>query len=374
MVGANIDDERSNPINKPGEVSIDDGQYFPPSSNSSIQSTVPKNNLSSSTEQMRQAPSAELQREQAQDYITLLDEQADSVKVELFKQIPSEALNIMPQEESSFWNQAIEKGREMTSQFAHGVYALVTDQLYPVAEIEGVADDLLENISPALHDSSPFEENPKDAFQKQVTQGHQKIDEVFQTHYADLYSDEARASEAGITTGVLPFPGAVGGKTKTPSLLAEQEMNHILKEVNQIKATHPHLKTDKVISGVCNRGTLNEVQIRQVLKRTGFNPPARPKGIPENFTVKASESGGGIKYRLEVPKRDGTMYPKVEVRVMEGNPNSPNLGQRQPYIKHSVNGRFLDKHGNVVFDDHFDAHIPFNEYSFEKISKVMPYE
>ena len=116
------------------------------------------------------------------------------------------------------------------------------------------------------------------------------------------------------------------------------------------------------------------MQIRQVLKRTGFNPPARPKGIPENFTVKASESGGGIKYRLEVPKRDGTMYPKVEVRVMEGNPNSPNPGQQCPYVRHSVNGKFLDKYGNIVHKNKPEAHIPFEEYSFEKISEVMPYE
>ena len=374
LVGANLDDESPNHINKPGDVSVDSREYFPPSSSFSMESAASKNSLPCFTEELHQVPSAELQREQAQNYIMLLDEQVDSVKVELFEQIPAEALNIMPQEEPSFWNQAIEKGREMTSQFAHGVYALVTDQLYPVAEIEGVANDLLENISPALHDNSPFEENPKDAFQKQVTQGHQKIDEVFQTHYSDLYSDEARGAEAEITTGILPFPGAAIGKTAAPSILAEQEMSHILKEVNQIKTTYPHLKTDKVISSVCNRGNLNEVQIRQVLKQTGFNPPARPKGIPENFTVKASESGGGIKYRLEVPRRDGTMYPKVEVRVMEGNPNSPNLGQQRPYVIHRVDGKFLDKNGNIVSRKGVEPHILFEEYDFEKLSKLVPYE
>ena len=109
--------------------------------------------------------------------------------------------------------------------------------------------------------NSPFEKNPKEAFQKQVTQGHQKIDEVFQTHYADLYSDEARGADAEITTGILPFPGAAIGKTAATSLLAEQEMSHILKEVNQIKTTYPHLKTDKVISGVCNRSNLKIIVI-----------------------------------------------------------------------------------------------------------------
>ncbi len=237
-----LDGESDKHINKPGEVYVDDGEYYPPSSNSATQNGIApehsspgdlgifKDTRSSSNQHLHQAHSTELQSENAEEYAAFLVEQADPIKTELFEQFPNEALNIVPQEEPSLWNQVIEKGRELTSQFAHGVYGLITDQLEPVVEIEGVATDLLENVSTNLSDISPFEENPRDVFKEQVAQGHQKIDEVFHTDYASLYSDEARAAEAEITTGILPFPGAGIGKPKTSSKFFERSLKHIFRD------------------------------------------------------------------------------------------------------------------------------------------------
>ena len=53
---------------------------------------------------------------------------------------------------------------------------------------------------------------------------------------------------------------------------------------------------------------------------------------------------------------------------MPANPNSPNEGQRRPYVKHRIKGNFYDKDGNVVLVDSLEAHIEYDKYDFEKIS------
>ncbi|QVL57521.1 MAG: hypothetical protein KFB93_00135 [Simkaniaceae bacterium] len=308
-----------------------------------------------------------------EEITTTLITQANKVKEELYHRLPDEPLNIPPEEEPSFWESAYEVGRNLISQGSHQVYDFIYEQVEPLVDVNEATHTLIAKVSPELGEQISIT-TTHESFKEHVERGHEKIDGVLHTDYSALYSDEAKAAKGEITTGVLPFPGAGGTKIKSSSVLLDQEMNHILKEVNQIKANHPHLKTDRVISNVCNKGNLNEVQIRQVLNRTGFNPPPRPMGIPDNFVVKVSDNGGGIKYRLEVPKRGGKMYPKVEIRVMKGNPNSPNVGQQRSYVVHRVNGKFLDKNGNIVSRKGTEPHIPFEEYDFEKLSKLVPYE
>ena len=73
-------------------------------------------------------------------------------------------------------------------------------------------------------------------------------------------------------------------------------------------------------------------------------------------------------------EEDGGVYPKIEIRVMQGNPRSPYIGQQGPYVKHSINGQFLDKEGNIVSKSKLEAHIPIHEYDFAKLSKMVPHE
>ena len=56
------------------------------------------------------------------------------------------------------------------------------------------------------------------------------------------------------------------------------------------------------------------------------------------------------------------------------NSNSKWLYQRKPYVKHKVNGKYLDKNGNPIAADLPEAHIPLNEYNFKKLAKAVPYE
>lgn len=175
LVGNSMGDPSPHPVNKPGEVLITQEHSMPPLA----------------------------------DHIPIIYQQSEEVKVELFEALPNEAINIPPQEQPSFWNKVKEKGREAASQFAHGAYDVITEQLEPIATIEGGAHQLIEKLSPSLNAHSPFEENPQEAFHKQVTEGHQKIDEVFDTEYASLYSDEAKVAKEEITTGVPPLPGTI---------------------------------------------------------------------------------------------------------------------------------------------------------------------
>ena len=83
----------------------------------------------------------------------------------------------------------------------------------------------------------------------------------------------------------------------------------------------------------------------------------RPPGIPTDWIEKASKKGGGVKYT-------NPNNPHDSVRVMPGNPNSPNPAQQIPYIKRMKNGSGLDKFGNPVDPSSLEAHILLSEFIF----------
>lgn len=83
----------------------------------------------------------------------------------------------------------------------------------------------------------------------------------------------------------------------------------------------------------------------------------RPPRVPEDWTVQPSKKGGGMKYT-------NPNNPHDSVRVMPGNPNSPNPAQRVPYVKRIKDGRALDKLGNPVDSSSAEAHIPLIEFHF----------
>ena len=88
-----------------------------------------------------------------------------------------------------------------------------------------------------------------------------------------------------------------------------------------------------------------------VPKPTG-TPLGRPAIVPKGWIEKPGSKGKG-----------GTEYidpnnPHNRVRVMPGNPNSPNPAQREPYMVVKQNGQYLDSNLNEVEGDSVDAHIP----------------
>jgi hypothetical protein len=82
-------------------------------------------------------------------------------------------------------------------------------------------------------------------------------------------------------------------------------------------------------------------------------PLGKPAIVPKGWVEKPSKRGGGTIY--EDPTNTHN-----RVRVMPGDPNSPNPAQREPYMKVQVSGRFLDAGGNEVSGSDPDAHIPVN--------------
>ena len=90
-------------------------------------------------------------------------------------------------------------------------------------------------------------------------------------------------------------------------------------------------------------------------------PPnqGNPFGIPDHFTSQPSQKGGGTVYVDPV----NPSYNRV--RVMPGNPNSPNPAQQNPYVIDLRNGGALDANGNTLQSTSDPAaHIPQSQYQY----------
>jgi hypothetical protein len=101
-----------------------------------------------------------------------------------------------------------------------------------------------------------------------------------------------------------------------------------------------------------------ESQAKELIEQTGVKTFPRPNGIPENYRVKLSNNGAGIKY---VHPTDTGTY----VRVMPGKPHSPYPYQQKPYVNLRKNGNSLDKNGNIVEHNSIEAHIPYDEFIYQ---------
>lgn len=85
----------------------------------------------------------------------------------------------------------------------------------------------------------------------------------------------------------------------------------------------------------------------------------RPQGVPSNWIKSPTKGNGGNIYTNPLNTHD-------RIRVMPGNPYSPNVAQRQPYIVRQKDGKFFDKNGNIVDKKTLEGHIPYNEFIFFK--------
>ena len=84
-------------------------------------------------------------------------------------------------------------------------------------------------------------------------------------------------------------------------------------------------------------------------------------GIPQTWPASSSNKGGG--YKFSDPNN-----PNNNIRVMPGDPNSPNPAQQAPYVKYQNNGINYDQNGNPVPNNSAASHIPTNSYN----PNVMP--
>jgi len=62
---------------------------------------------------------------------------------------------------------------------------------------------------------------------------------------------------------------------------------------------------------------------------------AKNAGIPSNFNWKPSKNSNGVIYQNQTNEHES-------IRYMPGNPNSPNIAQKVPYVVHMKDGKALD--------------------------------
>ena len=80
--------------------------------------------------------------------------------------------------------------------------------------------------------------------------------------------------------------------------------------------------------------------------------------VPGNFIMKSAKKGAGTRFS------DPNGPPgSNSVRVMRGNPNSPNPSQQIDYVKHTKNGRSVDVNGNPAASNSPAAHIPKKDFN-----------
>ena len=85
-----------------------------------------------------------------------------------------------------------------------------------------------------------------------------------------------------------------------------------------------------------------------------------PEGVPSNWRIRNTNSPGGIRYTN--PKN-----PNEEIRIMQGNPNSPYPNSQNPYARQRDNsGSFIDSEGNRVNKKDPSGHIPLNIFKVNK--------
>ncbi|WP_316357256.1 hypothetical protein [Candidatus Neptunichlamydia sp. REUL1] len=160
--------------------------------------------------------------------IETIERQNTTLKEELSQEpvIASDSLNIPGEEQPTLWSQAADKAREVGSYVVHEVYDGVTDQLQVISGATGYISEKLNNASEYFSNISPFEKDPRESFQESISAGHEKIDAVFGTEHANMYTDEAKESRDQLTTGMLPPPG---GGVKSSSKFYEKNINHIFR-------------------------------------------------------------------------------------------------------------------------------------------------
>ena len=90
---------------------------------------------------------------------------------------------------------------------------------------------------------------------------------------------------------------------------------------------------------------------------TAVKAADRPGGIPSDWLSKGSKKGDGSQYI-------NPNNPHDRVRVMPGNPHSPNPAQQVPYVKRQIDGKFFDASGRQVPGDSPSAHIPLDQFKF----------
>jgi len=113
-----------------------------------------------------------------------------------------------------------------------------------------------------------------------------------------------------------------------------------------------------LIGGVIAKGV---GRIGKAVQKIFKNPISkRPKGVQKDWVKERSNKKDGYKYIDPKSKRS------TDVRVQKGKPNVSNPAQQKDYVKWKKDGKWMDKDGNVVAGDSPEAHIPLEDFKFDK--------
>ncbi|MCI0382148.1 MAG: tetratricopeptide repeat protein [Chlamydiae bacterium] len=119
---------------------------------------------------------------------------------------------------------------------------------------------------------------------------------------------------------------------------------------------------DKELGKIFKNAHFTETQVRKILHTAGFKTFSKPKRIPSNCHVRISERGGGMTYI----KAGTTEEQNILVRVMPGNPRSPNPYQQKPYVVQRIGDKAIAKNGELVHYTAVEAHVPLSEFIFKE--------
>ncbi|MCI0381629.1 MAG: hypothetical protein L0207_01045 [Chlamydiae bacterium] len=106
-----------------------------------------------------------------------------------------------------------------------------------------------------------------------------------------------------------------------------------------------------------HKGYMPEAEVRALIHQTGIRTFPKPTGIPENFRVKLSNNGAGMKYVHPENKH-------VSIRIMPGKPHSPFPYQQKSYVIQMKDGKAIDKFGKHISPSAPEAHIPLEEFIY----------
>lgn len=152
----------------------------------------------------------------------------------------------------------------------------------------------------------------------------------------------------------------------TLELISREELTkqQILEKSSQLQLTRAEainkFKNDEEFLRSFKQRKLDEATVRRIIHESGYSTFPRPKHLPADFTVHFSDLGCGMVY---FDPKNPAFH---NIRVMPGKPHSPNQCQQKPYIKYKKDGQYRDKHGNVVPKDSVEAHIPIEEFDFNR--------
>jgi hypothetical protein len=117
-----------------------------------------------------------------------------------------------------------EKAREVGAHLAHKILDTAATLGSPIPQFCSEIADVTSRIFPesSTADCLLFSQNtPTENYQETVAFLHEKIDTLFSTDQADLYTPEAKANDPrnDFTLGILPPPGMLGGMVENQKLL-----------------------------------------------------------------------------------------------------------------------------------------------------------